>query len=81
MESLARSSAPRRARSEASAPITIWQPFVFLNIPAMPQPEAYLCFADKLFDQQGKLINPDTRTFLQNFMNAFAAWVAANGKL
>jgi len=27
---------------------------VFLNIPAMPQPEVYLCFADKLFDQQGK---------------------------
>jgi chromate reductase len=56
------------------------QTFVFLNIPAMQQPEAYLCFADKLFDQQGKLSNPDTGKFLQNFMNAYAAWVAANAK-
>jgi len=57
------------------------QPFVFLNIPAMPQPEVYLCFADKLFDQEGRLINPDTRKFLQGFMRAYAAWVVANGKL
>jgi chromate reductase, NAD(P)H dehydrogenase (quinone) len=56
------------------------QPFVFLNIPAMPQPEVYLGFADKLFDQQGKLINPDTRKFLQGFLQAYAAWVVANGK-
>jgi len=56
------------------------QTFVFLNIPAMQQPEAYLCFADKLFDQQGKLINPDTSKFLQNFMNSYAAWVVTNVK-
>jgi len=56
------------------------QPFVFLNIPAMPQPEVYLGFAHKLFDQQGKLINPDTRKFLQGFMQAYAAWVVANAK-
>jgi chromate reductase len=56
------------------------QPFVFLNIPAMPQPEVYLGFADKLFDHQGKLINPDTRKFLQGFLQAYAAWVVANGK-
>ena len=36
------------------------QTFVFLNLPAMQQPEAYLGLADKLFDQQGKLSNPDT---------------------
>ena len=54
------------------------QTFVFLNIPTMQQPEVYLGFADKLFDQQGKLSNADTRKFLQNFMNAYAAWVAAN---
>ncbi len=50
------------------------------TFPAMQQPEAYLCFADKLFDQQGKLSNPDTRKFLQNFMNAYAAWVAVNAQ-
>jgi len=36
--------------------------------------------ADQLFDQYGKLINPDTRKFLQGFMQAYAAWVVANGK-
>ena len=52
---------------------------VFLNVPAMAQPEAYLGGADKLFDAAGKLINDGTRKFLQGFMQAFAAWVAANG--
>ena len=56
------------------------QTFVFLNIPAMQQPEAYLGQADKLFDHQGKLINPDTSKFLQNFMSAYAAWIVANAK-
>jgi chromate reductase, NAD(P)H dehydrogenase (quinone) len=56
------------------------QSLVFLNVPAMPQPEAYLGGADKLFDAQGKLANDGTRKFLQDFMQAFAAWVAANRK-
>ncbi len=33
------------------------QSLVFLNIPAMPQPEAYIGGADKLFDAAGKLTN------------------------
>jgi chromate reductase len=41
------------------------QSFVFLNIPAMPQPEAYLGHADKLFDANGKLSNEGTRKFLK----------------
>jgi chromate reductase len=56
------------------------QSLVFLNVPAMPQPEAYLGGADKLFDAQGKLANEGTRKFLHEFMQAFGAWVAANGK-
>lgn len=56
------------------------QSLVFLNIPAMPQPEAYIGGADKLFDSSGKLINDETRKFLQSFMQAYAAWVAANTK-
>ncbi|WP_407154826.1 hypothetical protein [Bradyrhizobium sp. STM 3557] len=46
----------------------------------MQQPKAYRCFADKLFDQQGKLSNPDTGIFLQNFMNAYATSVAVNAQ-
>jgi chromate reductase len=53
---------------------------VFLNVPAMQQPEAYLGGADKLFDANGTLTNDRTRSFLQQFMEAYAAWVAAHVK-
>jgi chromate reductase, NAD(P)H dehydrogenase (quinone) len=56
------------------------QSLVFLNVPAMPQPEVYLGGADKLFDGNGKLVNEGTARFLQGFMQAFAAWIAANTK-
>ena len=56
------------------------QSLVFLNVPAMAQPEAYLGHADKLFDGDGKLVNDGTRKFLQDFMQAYAAWVTANGQ-
>jgi chromate reductase len=56
------------------------QSLVFLNVPAMAQPEVYLGGADKLFDAQGKLANDGTRKFLQDFMHAFGAWIAANSK-
>jgi chromate reductase len=56
------------------------QSLVFLNVPAMAQPEAYLGGADKLFDAHGKLANDGTRKFLQDFMHAFDTWITANGK-
>ena len=52
------------------------QSLVFLNMPAMQQPEAYIGGADKLFDASGKLVNESTHKFLQDYMQAFAAWVA-----
>ena len=54
------------------------QSFVFLNIPAMPQPEAYIGNAAGLFDEKGALVNDSTREFLQKFLSAFAAWVENN---
>jgi chromate reductase len=51
------------------------QSLVFLNVPAMQQPEAYVGRADKLFDEHGKLASDGTRKFLQEFMQAFANWV------
>jgi chromate reductase len=54
------------------------QSFVFLNVTAMQQPEAYIGGAAKLFDAEGKLANPDTREFLQKYMTAFAAWIQRN---
>lgn len=56
------------------------QSLVFLNMPAMQQPEAYVGGADKLFDAEGKLVNESTRKFLQDYMQAFAAWVALHVK-
>ena len=54
------------------------QALVFLNVAAMPQPEAYLGGADKLFDAAGKLANDGTAKFLRGFMQAFEAWTAAH---
>jgi chromate reductase len=56
------------------------QSLVFLNVPAMQQPEVYLGGADKLFDGNGLLINDRTRDYLQGFMKAFAAWIVANSQ-
>ena len=56
------------------------QSLVFLNVPAMQQPEAYIGQADKLFDPDGKLINESTREFLKGFMAAFATWIDANAR-
>lgn len=54
------------------------QSLVFVNVPTMPQPEAYLGGADKLFDPSGKLVNESTRQFLQTFLEAFVKWILTN---
>jgi NAD(P)H-dependent FMN reductase/ketosteroid isomerase-like protein len=51
------------------------QAFVFLNVPCMQQPEAYIGSASELFDAQGELRNDETREFCAKFMNSFANWV------
>ena len=51
------------------------QSLVFLNVPTMAAPEAYIGNADSLFDEGGRLTNASTREFLGKFVNAFAAWV------
>jgi chromate reductase len=51
------------------------QSLVFLDMPTLQQPEVYLGGAAKLFDQEGRLINDDTRAFLKKFVDAFAAWI------
>jgi chromate reductase len=51
------------------------QSLVFLNVPVMQQPEAYIGGAAKLFDDHRKLINDATRDFVQKFLQSFAKWV------
>jgi chromate reductase len=56
------------------------QSLVFLNMPALQQPEAYISNAAKLFDAGGALSSEDTRGFLTKFMAAFGEWVARNAR-
>ena len=50
------------------------QSLVFLNMPTMQQPEAYLGNIGKQFDAD-TLTDDATRAFLQSFVDAFATWV------
>ncbi|MEO5559048.1 MAG: NADPH-dependent FMN reductase [Dokdonella sp.] len=54
------------------------QSLVFLDMPALQQPEAYISGVDKLFDEEGRLTNDSTRQFLGKFMQAYAAWLDRN---
>ncbi len=56
------------------------QSMVFLNVPMMQQPEAYIGGAATLVDPQGSIANAGTREFLGKFMQAFADWIERNGK-
>jgi chromate reductase len=56
------------------------QSLVFINVPAMPQPEAYIGGAASLFDEKGDLINESTKGFLKSFLVAFERWIEANAK-
>lgn len=54
------------------------QSLVFLNVPVMQQPEAYIGEVAALFDEQGAFVSEDSRQFFQKFMNAFAKWIETN---
>ncbi len=54
------------------------QSLVSVNMPTMPQPEAYVGGVAKLFDAEGNLVSEDTKAFLRAFLQAFAAWIARN---
>lgn len=51
------------------------QSFVFLNMPCMQQPEAYIGNVANLFDSDGQVAKEGTREFLRKYMNAYAKWV------
>jgi chromate reductase len=54
------------------------QSLVFVNVPTMGQPEAYIGNAASLFDDKGALVNDSTKEFLQKFLQAFAQWIERN---
>ena len=56
------------------------QSLVFLNVPALQQPEVYLGGADKLFDAAGKLTDPQTREFLTGYTRALEEFIGRFAK-
>lgn len=53
------------------------QSLVFLDMPTLQQPEAYLAHVDKLLDDKGNLV-PDTAKFLGDFLKAFDKFAQKN---
>jgi NAD(P)H-dependent FMN reductase/ketosteroid isomerase-like protein len=51
------------------------QALVYLNMPVMQQPEAYLAKVREVLDSRGALKNVKTRKFLTKFMAAFESWI------
>ena len=51
------------------------QSLVFLDMPVLQQPEAYIGGAGDLFDDAGAVKKPETKQFLDKFLAAFAAWI------
>jgi chromate reductase, NAD(P)H dehydrogenase (quinone) len=51
------------------------QSLVFLDMPVLQQPEAYVGRAGSLFDEKGDIADPGTRAFFKTFIDAFAAWI------
>jgi NAD(P)H-dependent FMN reductase len=56
------------------------QSFVFLNMPALQQPEVYIGGAADLLDKHGKVANGDTIALLTKFMATFEKWIATTGR-
>lgn len=51
------------------------QSLVFLDIPCMQMPEAYIGDVSHLFDENSNIANENTRTFLEKYINSYANWV------
>jgi chromate reductase len=54
------------------------QSLVFLNMPILQQPEAYIGGATTLFSDDGSITNERTEEFFRDFMERFAAWIEVN---
>jgi chromate reductase len=52
------------------------QSLVFLNMPVMQQPEAYVGNAASLFTERGDLAAGSTQDFVGKFIHSYADWVA-----
>lgn len=53
----------------------IRQAVVFLDVPIMQQPEAYIGRVNELLLEDGKTVNEKTEKFLTDYMLAFEKWI------
>ncbi len=56
------------------------QSLVFLDVPCMQQPEAYIGGAAKLFGANGEIENESIRSLLKDFMASFSEWVTTHSE-
>ncbi|MHA4868300.1 NADPH-dependent FMN reductase [Duganella sp. PWIR1] len=56
------------------------QSLVFLDMPLLQQPEAYIGGAANLLGADGKLNNDGTKQFLKKFIDTYATWVETTAK-
>jgi chromate reductase, NAD(P)H dehydrogenase (quinone) len=59
-----------------AANIALRSALIFLNMPTMQMPEAYISQANTLFDEAGEVKVAASHEFFSKFMAAFADWVA-----
>ena len=58
------------------ANLAVRQSLVYLNMPVMQQPEAYISNAADLFGEDGSVKSEATQDFIRTFMSAYGQWVA-----
>ena len=46
-----------------------------MDVPTLGQPEAFVHVKEGMFDAAGNLSNPDTKKFLQAWMDRYVAWI------
>lgn len=56
------------------------QSLVFLDMPILQQPEAYVGHAYSLFDEAGDIVNEDTGKFFQSFLDVFFGWIGRTSR-
>jgi chromate reductase len=54
------------------------QSLVFLDMPVLQQPEAYIAGSNKLVGDDGKITDDSKREFLMKVMQSFAGWIEKN---
>ena len=56
------------------------QSLVFLDMPAMQQPEAYVSHVDKLLGANGGFADDNGKAFMTKFITAFESWIRRHPK-